>query len=138
MNKKAWYGMVLGLLALGIWKSGATDQFTIPSIAPAEAKPLLASGKAVLVDVREKNEIEEGMIQGAVWLPLSGVQSDSAATKELIDQLDKSKEILTYCRSGKRSATVAAHLKNLGFRVKNVGGYDALIAAGLPKAHPKP
>jgi rhodanese-related sulfurtransferase len=57
---------------------------------------------ALIVDVREADEVEEGMIPGATHQALSQFP-------EYQESMPKDKDIVFYCRSGKRSLK-AAHL----------------------------
>ncbi len=84
--------------------------------------------EAILLDVREPAEYEEGHIPGALLLPLSSLLDN-------LNKLSLSKTIITYCRRGPRSKSAAALLKRQGF--ENIyymeGGIDAwngLAASG--------
>ncbi|NBW82968.1 rhodanese-like domain-containing protein [bacterium] len=82
------------------------------------AKP----GTAVMLDVRNNEEVAQGMLSNAVHIPLGELGSRQA-------ELDKSKEIFLYCRSGNRTQMALEILKDAGF--PNVicsiqGGYDLL------------
>jgi rhodanese-related sulfurtransferase len=102
------------------------------SVSVEEAKQLLAQGRAVLVDVREKDEVDAGMLKGATWLPLSGLQSGDTEVMKNLESLGKTREILAYCRSGARSGRAAGILIAKGFKVRNLGGYESAKAGGLP------
>lgn len=81
---------------------------------------------AVLLDVREQNEWSAGRAPKARHIPLGQL---AARTREL----STSRQILTICRSGARSARAAGQLRRLGFTVIDVaGGMRAWEAAGLP------
>jgi rhodanese-related sulfurtransferase len=75
---------------------------------------------AHLVDVREKEEQEKGMIPGAVGMPRGVLELH-------IDEVttDKDKPIVLYCGGGSRSALAAQSLKKMGFRnvMSLIGGY---------------
>lgn len=74
---------------------------------------------AVLLDVREKDEYEEGHIPQAINLPLSRLESD--CEKVLTD---KDKKIFVYCLSGARSGQAEKILRNKGFTdIENIGGF---------------
>lgn len=115
--------------------------FTLPAIgADLTNDPLptvqsnLASNKAVLVDVREKMEWEDGHIEGAVLLPLSTLKQGADA-RQLAQQLPKDKIIYTHCVVGKRALAAANILEKLGYQVRALKpGYDELVKAGFPKA----
>jgi rhodanese-related sulfurtransferase len=105
----------------------------VPSIPPAEAAQLVADGKAVLVDVREPAEwMESGVAEPAVLLPKS--EFDDGRIGEWKDFLAKvgDRQVIFYCRSGKRSGTVAAALEKEGFKVANIGGFKDWQDAKLP------
>ena len=70
---------------------------------------------ALLVDVREPDEFASGHIPGAVNAPLSTITSV---------KLPKGKILFLYCLRGTRSMQAAGILKQMGFRVKNIGGIN--------------
>lgn len=92
------------------------------------------SEKAILVDVRDKSEWDEGHVDGAIALPLR-VLSENADAEELKKLLPKDKILYTYCVAGKRSLKAAGILEGLGFEVHALKpGYDQLIDSGFKKA----
>jgi rhodanese-related sulfurtransferase len=105
----------------------------VGKISPTEAAKLVADGKAVLIDVREPSEwLESGVAAPAVLLPKS--EFDAGRLGEWKDFLATvgDKQIITYCRSGKRSDVVATALEKEGHKVANAGGFKDWQAAGLP------
>jgi rhodanese-related sulfurtransferase len=105
----------------------------VPAISPADAAKLVADGKAVLIDVREPTEwAESGVAAPATLLPKS--EFDAGMIGEWKDFLAKTgdKQIITYCRSGRRSGVVAAALAEQGRKVANAGAFKDWQAAGLP------
>ncbi|HEX2861871.1 MAG TPA: rhodanese-like domain-containing protein [Lacunisphaera sp.] len=105
----------------------------VPSIAPAEAAKLVAGGQAVLVDVREPSEwAGSGVAAPAALLAKS--EFDAGQIGEWPDFLAKvgDRQVILYCRSGKRSGAVAAALAEKGFKVANAGGFKEWQSAGLP------
>jgi rhodanese-related sulfurtransferase len=77
----------------------------------------------VYVDVREADEIGEGMIEGAVNIPL-GLLIRKARHDDLDDL--KRKKIVTYCSGGYRGNIAADELNKLGFDTVSIeGGYSA-------------
>ena len=105
----------------------------VENITPAQAAQLVADGKAVLIDVREPAEwLESGVASPAVLLPKS--EFDAGRVGEWKDFLAKvgDKQIITYCRSGKRSGVVAEALAKEGHKVANAGGFKEWEAGGLP------
>ena len=71
---------------------------------------------AVLIDVRTPGEVAEGMAPGAINIPLQEIQ-------HRLNEFPKDKDLLIYCRSGKRSMVASNFLVDNGYeRVFNVGG----------------
>ena len=60
-----------------------------------------------LVDVRTPEEFAEGSVKGAINIPLDKVQ-------ERISEFKNKKNIVTFCRSGKRSSKAIAILNENG------------------------
>lgn len=81
----------------------------------------------LLVDVRTEMEHQSGYIKGCQHIPL-----DKLASR--LYELDKSKEIITYCRAGLRAAQAYRILKNAGFtNVKYMDGSILAWTYGLEK-----
>lgn len=99
--------------------------------SPADVKKALEDKKAILLDVREKSEWDEGHLKDAMFLPLSKLKK--AAPMEL--DLPKNKIIYCHCRAGTRSLQAAELLQKLGFEARALKpGYADLLEAGFPKA----
>ena len=82
---------------------------------------VLASSNVHFIDVREKQEVVSGMIDGAIHIPLG-------ALKKNLEQIQKMDgDIVLYCKSGVRSGMGASTLKKNGIsNVYNGGGYSKL------------
>lgn len=90
----------------------------IEQVNPFEAIRQLNDEQAVVVDVRETKEYQEGHLKNALHIPLSDF-------KKRLTELDKfkSKSIIAYCRSGQRSFSACKMLKKAGFEtVRNLQG----------------
>ena len=89
------------------------------TITAGEAKEMMDSGSdCVVLDVRTREEYEQGHIPGALCLPLDSREQNAG---ELLP--DRSRPILVYCRSGRRSANAAEKLAALGYTdVRDFGG----------------
>ena len=101
-------------------------------------KERISKNEAILVDVREKNEWEDGHLQSAIFLPLSGLEeggaSESFAAK-LAAKLPKDKIIYCHCVSGGRVLPASAILQKLGYDVRPLKpGYESLLKAGFENA----
>lgn len=75
----------------------------------AEARKLIGE-KVQVLDVRTLEEWNEGHLDGALRVDVSGKDFDEAAAKAL----DEGKPVLVYCRSGGRSAKATKRLEKLG------------------------
>ena len=75
---------------------------------------------AVLIDVRTPGEVAEGTAPGSINIPLQEAEQRLA-------EFPKDKDLLIFCRSGKRSMAVSNFLIQNGYeRVFNVvGGFMA-------------
>lgn len=89
-----------------------------------EVSQEIASGKAILVDVRGGDEWSSGHAKGAVHLSVDRIARGELPTK------DTEKKLYVYCASGGRSSMAAKHLKSKGFEVENIGGLSAWRSAG--------
>ncbi|MBY7143918.1 rhodanese-like domain-containing protein [Virgibacillus sp. NKC19-3] len=69
----------------------------------------------VVIDVREDEEVAQGMIDNAKHIPLAKIP-------ELKDDLDQSKHYVFVCRSGRRSMKAASFMDEQGYRVSNMAG----------------
>jgi len=104
----------------------------VTTVSPKEAAQLVAEGKAVLIDVRELSECAEtGVAAPAVLLPKSDFDGSQKLWKEFLGK-NPDKQLILYCRSGRRSGAVAAALAAQGHPVANAGGFKDWEAAGLP------
>ena len=97
------------------------SQVALKAITTKELKILLSQENIQLMDVRTPEEIKEGAIQTAFFANYFDVDFEEVATA----QLNKSKSVYLYCRSGNRSRKACKILKEKGFEVINVlGGYQ--------------
>ena len=81
---------------------------------------LNAQENFVLLDVRTQEEFDAGHIASAILLPY-----DEIALKAATVLPDKEKEIVLYCRSGRRSAIAKKALVELGYKdIEDFGGIN--------------
>ncbi len=106
----------------------------IAEISPAEALAQQAAG-ALLIDVREDGEREQGM-------PAQAVPLSRGYLELRIEQIeaDRDRPLLTLCAGGQRSLFAADALQRMGYRqVRSVaGGFARWRAEGLPVANDVP
>jgi len=110
----------------------------IRSLTPDEIKSILdkdKTGEFFLLDVRQPEEYEAGHIPGAALIPLGELEARQG-------ELDRTKKIITYCRSGHRSMAAAIVLCGLGFKaVHHLDGgilnwsYETIH--GMPEERPE-
>jgi rhodanese-related sulfurtransferase len=101
----------------------------ITEISPEEAAHKLQNHEAVIVDVREQDEWDEGHIPHALHLSRGTIELE---IEEKVP--DPNAVVICHCGGGGRSALAAESLQKMGY--KNVrsmaGGLKAWKAAGLP------
>jgi rhodanese-related sulfurtransferase len=97
----------------------------------------VAEEKAVLVDVREKKEWDEGHIEASIFLPLSALK-EGVSKEQLAKKLPKDRILYTFCVVGKRAITAGSILEKYGYEVRALKpGYKELVKAGFKKAEDK-
>ncbi len=107
----------------------------VPSITPAEVKTLIDTKPTdayCLLDVRQPMEYQQSRLPGSVLIPLGELHAR-------VGELEKSKLVVVYCRSGSRSASATSMLMSAGFdKVLNMQGgiirYNGLVASGPPES----
>jgi len=114
----------------------AAAKAQIENLDPDAVEAELASGDAVLVDVREADELEAtGRIPGSVHIPRGMLEFRADPTSPYHQEpLDPSARVILHCASGGRSALAAAALKDMGYdRIAHLdGGMKAWKEAGKP------
>ena len=91
------------------------------------AVSLMDDDDLIILDVREDKERKVGFLSNDINIPMGQL-----ITK--MDTLDKSKNILVYCKSGTRSDRIADILSKNDFqKVSSLkGGFNAWLKADLP------
>ena len=81
------------------------------NVSAAEFKDLIADrADAILLDVRTPDEVAQGVIRNA-----ANIDFYDGSFIAALDKLDKSKPVLIYCRSGRRSGVAMSKMSELGF-----------------------
>ncbi len=141
MSPKRLITLVLSVgLAAGVVLAGgcagsktATPTRIIENVTPQEAFTLIQNNQTspefVILDVRTPEEFAEGHLADATNLDFY-----ADTFRDELNQRDKDKRYLIYCRSGNRSGRTLNIMDELGFReVYNVsGGILRWEAEGLP------
>ena len=91
-----------------------------------------------LVDVRDGSEWQVGHIDGAVNIPEDDLP-------DRVEELDRSRPVVTVCRAGTRSAEAAEWLRGQGFEAESLDGgmlswkwAGQPITGGILEPEPKP
>src|SRR5580765_5407399 len=113
----------------GFQKLVAEAKKHITEISPQDAAAKSKSGEAVIIDVRDKDEWDEGHIPGATHMCRGTIELD---IEEKVP--DQNAMIICHCGGGGGCALAAETWQKMGY--KNVrsmaGGLKAWKAAGLP------
>ncbi|GAA2334055.1 rhodanese-like domain-containing protein [Saccharopolyspora halophila] len=97
----------------------------MPGVQPEELPERLPENSALL-DVRESNEWQVGHAPEAVHIPMSELV-------QRLDEIPQADQVYVVCRSGGRSAKVAAYLNANGWDAVNVErGMNGWSAIGKP------
>ena len=99
----------------------AEAKAAVREIDPAQAEQELSADKAVVLDVREPDEYEQGALPGAVHIPRGTLETSVEGRIP-----DKSSHLVVYCAGGTRSAFAAKTLQELGYTdvASVIGGFN--------------
>ena len=120
--------------------SGVKD--TIHEVSVEETKARVIDGPKdgkgeeapVLIDVRERDEYEQGFIPTAEWIPRGFLE---LKVEDLVP--DREREVVVYCAGGVRSALAARSLVEMGYsKISSMaGGFRAWKNAGFNFERPR-
>src|SRR5690606_17249848 len=118
-RKMATFNEILSQVKQGIREVSVED--TRARIADRSTAP-------VLIDIRERDEYEQGFIPSAEWIPRGFLE---LKVEDLV--ADRDHEIIVYCAGGTRSALGARSLSELGYKkvTSMAGGFRAWKNAGF-------
>lgn len=116
-HQKFIHWILIGATSVTLLLAGCQPS-NLASVTPKEAATMFSKQQAIIVDVREDSEWNEGHIAGAIHIPLAQVESRLSELAQY-----KNSTVITQCRSGKRSAKAASKLQEAGFsNVLNLTG----------------
>ena len=109
-----------------VWIAGIRKEIREISVSELAALP---ENEAVIIDVREPDEFEQGAIPGARLIPRG--QLESAIGEHVVDP---ETPVVMYCAVGERSALAAQSLTRLGYRdvLSLTEGFEGWKQAGRP------
>lgn len=88
----------------------------VAEITPTEFVERRSRGESLtLLDVREEWELGVASVPDVIHIPMGEVA-------DRLDELDRSREVVVLCRSGRRSLQVANFLQQNGFQAVNLAG----------------
>lgn len=115
---------ILAIIAVScakIFSKSANNAKAIAAFANVgvdEFQTYIANPVVQLLDVRTRDEFDEGHIAGATLVDVN----DSTFVEQAMAVLDKQRPVALYCRSGRRSVRAANLLTAQGFQVTNLAG----------------
>jgi rhodanese-related sulfurtransferase len=111
----------------------------VPKISPAQAQAMLASGAAIMVDVRDAPEVEKaGKVAGALHVSRGMLEFRADPDSPYHDKnFRRDRAVILYCASGGRSALSCKTLMDMGYaEVYNLGAFKGWVENGGAIDHP--
>ena len=133
MNRKNMINIRHFLLSFPLlFMACGTSSHQSTRLDPASFEARLNEPDVQLVDARTPGEYAAGHLTGATNLDWNGGRLQAT-----VDQLDKTRPVLVYCASGRRSAEAREFLIEQGFNdvVDLQGGINAWAGAGKAIEH---
>ena len=84
----------------------------------SQLETIISENNYIIVDVRTEEEYEVSHVKDAINIEYTLID-DSI-------ELDKEKDILVYCASGRRSDIAATKLSSMGYKVYDLGGLKSI------------
>jgi rhodanese-related sulfurtransferase len=111
----------------------AAANASVPKISPQDAVALIEGGNVLVVDVRDRPELQStGKVREATHVSRGMLEFRADPASPYHDKaLNRDKTILVYCASGGRSALAGKTLQDLGYRdVRNLGSFKDWAESG--------
>jgi len=121
---------LIAAIAIGFWLAYTKGWIMadFKKITAKEAFELIKKDYPI-IDVRSKEEYNNGHIKGAILIPANTIKSNFEKLKKF-----KNREIIIYSKTGRVGISVARELSGMGFKIDNVvGGMIALSIEGGKK-----
>ena len=121
--------MLVSLLVILIYALAFTERVRGGKpISPHEATRMLNSGDAVLVDLRETKDYNEGHIVGSLHMPYAKISERASELEK-----NKDKVIILADKIGQHAGKIGKTLGSSGFQVRRLqGGVSEWANQGLP------
>jgi phage shock protein E len=121
----------LAIFFLSSAPSASAIEFTKDPLP--EVRTRIAKKQAVLVDVRSKDEWEQGHVDGAIHVPITALEE--FGVEKVAKLIPKKKIVYIHCEVGMRAEAAGEILEPQGYQVRVLKqGYKKLIDAGFKKA----
>lgn len=102
-----------------------------PPMSLHDVMAKVASGEVLLVDVRERAELQaSGTAKGAIHIPVALIAMKADPKGPDFDKRFAGKRVAVYCASGGRSGMAVQALQRLGYDAVNLGGFATWVQAG--------
>lgn len=101
---------------------------TIPTISTSDLKEFIRKKEGILIDVRRKEELSNGIIPSASHIPLDELETalimenQGFQERYQFEKPNKEDQIVFYCRTGVRSERATELARKFGFNAKNYKG----------------
>lgn len=128
-NHPFWVVSFLVVLSLFLYSLYKEQSKAYQNVSVDQLTRLVNQQNAQVIDVRSKEEFDQGHIVNAVNLPMDEITSGKAKFDKL-----KKKPVVVYCQIGKISLAASQQLTDAGFeQVFNLkGGINAWLSDKLP------
>ncbi|MCS7203158.1 MAG: rhodanese-like domain-containing protein [Thermodesulfovibrio sp.] len=120
--KKANYPVLSGQLKSEIVYIPKPKPGSIPIVEFEKIVATLPKDK-LIIDVRDVEEVQEGMLKGAKNIPVQEIESR-------LNEIPKDKEIITHCATGLRAEMAYNILKEKGYKVRFLNATIQIDKAG--------
>ena len=120
LARRIGYDRLEGWLTFDAWMAAGLPVESLEQIPFEEARARVVDG-AVLLDVRQRTEFDDGHLPRATHLELGDI---------IAGKSPEANDVVTYCGHGERSATAASLLARRGVRVSNLLGGAGAVPAG--------
>ena len=122
--------ILVGVVVFAFAASHQAAEHTKDSLA--DVQKAIKDGKAILVDVREAAEWDDGHLRDAKHLSLSDLKA-GVPPEKLKGLIPQGKIVYLHCAAGARCLPAADILKAAGYEARPLRpGYEALLKAGFP------
>lgn len=137
MTQRLFFTWIVSAALISMFASNSIAQATKPMHTKDDLKSVksaVESGKAVLLDVREKSEWDNGHLKVAKFMPMSEL-SKSKGESFLKLKIDKKQVVYIHCGAGVRALKACEIIKLEGYDVRALKpGFSDLLDAGFPEA----